>query len=350
VNEYINNDFDFHIIGASFAGSSIARELLKKNKSVLLIDYSEPGSRLKCAGGIEMHAFQHANLDIPFEKCMRGILSLDGELFEKKIDYAVVDRRTLDKASCDKAISEGAKFAKAKYLSHNEAGKTLEILIEGKKEKVKFNNLILANGFSHTKKNIFLEPYSIAKVEIVKGVSPQPGSLMFIFESGEMNGYYWIFPLPDGKLNIGAGSVTDFKHIDSKFQEFKKKFLLNGEIIARGGGIIPLYPSLFPQNENGSVTKFGNAAGMVQPLTGEGLKYISRISQIFADSMAKGDPINLKWLLSEPFFKIMLGTLLLRLCFCGGNSGMRLYVSLAKFATHFSDWKKIIQNDSLRKL
>lgn len=341
MSEIFDNSYDFHVIGASFGGSSLARELLKKGKSVLLIDYAEPGSRLKCAGGIEMDSFRRAGLDIPFETCPRGVLSLNGELYEKKIDYAVVDRRELDRASFEKAKSEGAKFAKAKYLSHNRNEKKAAVLLpDGVKKTFKYNKLILANGFRHLGRNIFFEPYSVAKVEIVKGESPQPRALMFIFESGEMNGYYWIFPMPGGLLNIGAGSVTDFRGIDSKFQKFKEKYHLNGEIIAKGGGVIPLYPALTPEDDQSTI-RFGNTAGMVQPITGEGLKYISRNSQPFAEMICSGKNINLYWLTSNCFLKLLLSTIVLRFCFLGGNSGMSLYLGLAKIATKITDWKKI---------
>ncbi len=335
----MQSEYDFHIVGSSFGGSSIALSLLKKNKTVLLLDSHDAGSRLKCAGGIEMEAFRKTGVDIPFEHCVRGILSLNGQLYDRKIDYAVVDRRELDKAVFNKAIADGAKFAKTKYISHDPRMKTAKFSHNGESVEMNYENLVLANGFSHVGKNIFLNPYSIATVEIVKGESPHPKSLMFIFESGTMNGYYWIFPLPNGKLNIGAGSVTDFHGIENKFKKFKEKYKLQGEVIARGGGVIPLYPLLFPQS--GGATKFANAAGMVQPLTGEGLKYISRNSQNFADILVAGGNINSHWLLSESFIKLLISTFMLRICFCGGNSGMSLYVALAKFATKITDWRKI---------
>ncbi len=335
----LNGQHDFHIVGGSFGGSSLAIELLKKGRGVLIADFAQPGSRVKCAGGIEMDSFRRAGLDIPHEHCTRGILSLDGQLYDKKIDYTVVDRRELDRASFEKAISLGAKFARAKYLSHDPRGKKVEFLVEGTKETIPFNHLVLSNGFRHKGRNIFFEPYSIATVEIVKGQSPHPKSLMFIFESGKMNGYYWIFPMPGGRLNIGAGSVTDFPGIEAKLRKFKENYRLHGEVLARGGGVIPLYPALLPQD--GAVTRFGNAAGMVQPITGEGLKYISRNSQPFAQVLSEGGSINSRWLTSDSFLKLAISTFFLRVCFCGGNSGMSLYVALAKLATKLADWRRI---------
>jgi len=333
------SDFDFHIVGASFAGSSLALSLLKNGRSVSIFDLAEPGYRLKCAGGVEMESFKRSGVDIPFEKCNRGILSLDGEMFDKKIDYAVVDRRKFDRAVFEKAVSNGAKFSKARYISHNPVDSTAKFSFDGDRREIKYDNLVLANGFRHIGKNIFFNPYSIATVEIVKGQSPHPHTLMFIFESGEMNGYYWIFPMPDGQVNIGAGAVTHFHLIEEKLKKFKKKYKLNGEIIAKGGGVIPLYPSLFPQD--GSVSRFGNSAGMVQPITGEGLKYISRNSQGFADALTERRNVNIHWISSSSFLKLALSTFFLRLCFFGGNSGMSMYVALAKLATKLTDWRKI---------
>jgi flavin-dependent dehydrogenase len=146
--------------------------------------------------------------------------------------------------------------------------------------------------------------------------------------------------MPGGRLNVGAGAVTHLKNIKEKLLRFKKKHSLSGKVIERGGGVIPLFPSIFPDS-NGAV-HFGNSAGMVQPITGEGLKYICRNAAIFADMISKGQGgVNSYWLSSKCFWKLFIASVILRICFCGGNSGMRIYNLLAKTSMNLLNWRRI---------
>jgi geranylgeranyl reductase family protein len=112
-------------------------------------------------------------------------------------------------------------------------------------------------------------------------------------------GYLWIFPLPNGAANVGAGMRTDFiskkrvnlkmelDHIlkeDPRFKDRFKDAVLDGKVV---GFPLPL-GSKKRKISGDNFMLVGDAAALIDPLTGEGIGNAT-ISGIFAaEQAAKG--------------------------------------------------------------
>jgi geranylgeranyl reductase family protein len=114
-------------------------------------------------------------------------------------------------------------------------------------------------------------------------------------------GYGWVFPLPDGALNVGAGLLNTFRGFrDVSAQRLFDAFLrqLDGfsEETAVGpvrSGPLPMGFSRAPLAVPGLLV-LGDAAGIVNPFNGEGITYAMESAEVAAelvhDALVRGRP------------------------------------------------------------
>jgi flavin-dependent dehydrogenase len=309
VDEYSKPFFpesDFTIIGASFSGSLLACKLAKYGK-VALFDKTQPGTRLKCAGGMKAEEFEKLEIEVPHVKVNNIIVSAGGRRSGFKSKYVVTDRRDLDVAVLKKAIAAGAVFRKAEYVSHNPDANIVKLRCGDETADVAYGKLVLAKGFLSKTAGSFL---GTSYVEIIEGNANYEDSLYFKILENQI-GYCWIFPLPEGRINIGIGSFSKTPFSPSDFKKFKDEQNIGGRIICRGGGRIPMQPSKSVMK--GNVCLFGDSAGMVLAINGEGLRYISRMSSPWAECIAKRKNLNFRWVFSRTFARLYVGSVSMRI-------------------------------------
>jgi flavin-dependent dehydrogenase len=117
-------------------------------------------------------------------------------------------------------------------------------------------------------------------------------------------GYGWIFPLPDGTVNVGLGLLNTsphFQNVDYKrlltdwVEGFPKEWELTPEtrIGKVRGGPLPMAFNRAPLARPGLML-VGDAAGVVNPFNGEGIAYAMETGRMAADvatdAIAQGDP------------------------------------------------------------
>ena len=304
---------DFTVIGASFAGSLLASKLAKYG-TVSIFDKVQPGTRLKCAGGIKAEEFEKLELDIPHVKVNSIIISSKGRISGFKAKYVIPDRRELDAAVLKKAIEAGALFQKAEYISHNTEKNIVKLKRDEETIETAYRKLILAKGFLSNTAGSF---HGTSYVEIIESQYKYDDSIYFKILETQI-GYCWIFPLPDGKINIGIGSFSETPFSPSDFKKFKEEQNIDGRVICKGGGRIPMQPAMSVMK--GDVTLFGDSAGMVLAINGEGLRYISRMSGPWAECIAGKKNLNFRWVFSRTFA---------RLCIC--SAAMRIIIFIEKY-------------------
>ena len=105
-------------------------------------------------------------------------------------------------------------------------------------------------------------------------------------------GYGWLFPLPDGTVNVGAGllnTFTGFKDVSAQrlFDAFAGMLADWGvsEQTAEGkvmSGPLPMGMSRHPLAMPGMLV-VGDAAGMVNPFNGEGISYAMETGKLAAE-------------------------------------------------------------------
>ena len=300
---------DYLIIGASYAGSLLAAKLAEKG-SVIIADRSEPGLRMNCGGGLPEKTFNKLNLNIPFVKADKIVMDILGKETSFPCRYVVVDRRELNLAVFRRAETAGAEFINASFLKHSPEARQASLRNKNGQELiVEYKKIIFCDGILKQNTRIpqpahikFPLPCGAAKVRILEGDTPYPGVLYFKITEKNPFGYSWVFPMPDHKINIGAGGFTESSIPEQFLEDLIKSENLTGRTLVRGGGILPVIPMPTVSDEDSIL--FGNAAGMVYALNGEGLKHIADSVNLWAESILNNRSLNLKWKLSSTYVKL----------------------------------------------
>ena len=126
------------------------------------------------------------------------------------------------------------------------------------------------------------------KEEGIENYLSDPECIDFYFKNG-FRGYGWVFPLKT-KLNIGVGTFGKGSLNRNLFNDFvKKSFKLPSKTINKlkiEGFPIPTYK--LPKNfSHDNAFLIGDAAGLVDPVSGEGIHYAIRSGKIIADVILK---------------------------------------------------------------
>ncbi len=123
-------------------------------------------------------------------------------------------------------------------------------------------------------------------------------------ETGEiLSGYGWIFPLGDGQVNIGVGTLATEKHpanvalrplMQFYADERRAEFELSGELRMPTSALLPMGGAV--SNVAGpNWALVGDAAACVNPLNGEGIDYGLEGGRLVVDLMAEHDDLSLVW-------------------------------------------------------
>ena len=121
-------------------------------------------------------------------------------------------------------------------------------------------------------------------------------------------GYGWIFPLPDGTVNVGLGMLSTSRY----FQQYDYRKLLEewvgglpaewgftreNQVGKPRGGPLPMGFNRTPLARPGLMV-IGDAAGVVNPFNGEGIAYAMETAKIAAgvahEAIGSGDPRALR--------------------------------------------------------
>jgi menaquinone-9 beta-reductase len=118
-----------------------------------------------------------------------------------------------------------------------------------------------------------------------------------------MSGYGWIFPLGEGEINIGVGTLaTERRPADVQLRPLldvyatarREEWELDGQVRAPRSALLPMGGAVSGvAGPNWAL--IGDAAGCVNPLNGEGIDYGLETGRLVADLLAGGGPLDPAW-------------------------------------------------------
>ena len=123
-------------------------------------------------------------------------------------------------------------------------------------------------------------------------------------EGGDiLSGYGWIFPLGDGQVNIGVGTLATEKRpanvalrplMQFYADERREEFELSGELRAPTSALLPMGGAVSGvAGPNWALV--GDAAACVNPLNGEGIDYGLEGGRLLVDLMAEHRDLTTVW-------------------------------------------------------
>ena len=217
------------------------------------------------------------------ESVVNALMEVEGVYLLDVSSDADHNRSVITFAGEPEAVAEGAKFLRATVRGVKVRDGSVRVL----GPEVEAEYVIGADGAnsivaitSGTRGPWDPEDIIVA----MEGVAPHQEQLVFMVDSAPC-GYGWIFPRSSDS-NAGVGGMLEkSREIMEAFNAFSRRFgvRLDGSwIIPAGGHEKPI--------SKGRVLLVGDAAGLADPMTGEGLYYAIRSSVEAAKSMESEDP------------------------------------------------------------
>jgi digeranylgeranylglycerophospholipid reductase len=275
------------VIGAGPMGSFAAERLARAGLRVLLLEKDPvPGASTVCGGGMHIEVPRYASLpDDVIERQLRACrLVVSGKTREWRFahtQYVTIKRSELDRYLAERAVKAGANLrtsALVKEVRPSERIVRYEDVGTGQLTEAIAESFIFADGPNSLAFRTIpglKQAKAVRWVGVEYDLATRPGefdALEIVLDRGRLPfGYYWAFPKSD-HVNVGLirWAVADGPPLPGLLDEFvdSRADLRGRTVLRKCGGVIPAVTVSRFQWENCLV--IGDAAGMLNPLTGGG--------------------------------------------------------------------------------
>lgn len=276
--------FDVLVVGAGPAGAATAIHLARAGASVLLTDRARFPRDKPCGGGLTGRALRHAPCDVsPVVEHVvdRMVLRLGyGRKFARATDFPLIlmtQRRRLDAHLVEQAAITGAEFRDASRVEAIELGDDGATAVVGG-STVSASYVVGADGANGVvAKAAGLGDGIVCGVALEGNVSwgdiePAPYARTAWVELGVVpGGYGWVFPKGE-HANVGVGG---WMAQGPKLRAHLDRLAQSHDVDPAGlrdvrGHRLPMR-RLGAAPSTGRVLLVGDAAGLVDPLSGDGI-------------------------------------------------------------------------------
>lgn len=300
------------IVGAGPAGAHLAHELSRAGATVYLYDAREAWEK-PCGGGVTSKALQ----DYPFlgegaapkswVTSLRLRTPRDRELtLAPRSSFAIYSRQELGRLMRERAVAAGARLACQRVEKTTRRGDQWEIETTGGSVSVDF--LVGADGANSVIRRRVGQPLSGEDFSYGLGwhvegeVAHPPGRVEIGYLEG-LSGYCWLFPRTD---HLSFGIATGYREASPEEMRTRLLAFIRRDYPAVAEAIVnpppgaprarfyaAMIPSLGVESWNrlraSSVEDgwalVGDAAGFVDPLTGEGIYYAIHSATLLAQAL-----------------------------------------------------------------
>jgi geranylgeranyl reductase family protein len=301
--------FDVIVVGAGPAGSTAAREVAASGASVLLLDRDRFPRDKPCGGGVNLRAARLLpfSLDEVTERTIKGIevsLNLRGRFIRRYSQplTLMTQRSRLDAYLVERAIAAGAVFRDGVAVRSIENSTTRAAVSDGS-DRIEGRLIIGADGANGIVARAAGLNGGRRQAVALEGHYPRSDRMdvvwndLLAMDLGVIpGGYGWLFPKAD-HLNIGVGGWQHFAPtLRARLRRIANYFGLRGvEPSYLRGHRLPIRVKDAPL-ARGRVILAGDAAGLIDPLSGEGIYsaiYSGILSAEHARHFVDGDASDL---------------------------------------------------------
>lgn len=277
------------VLGAGPAGAFTAERLARSGTRTILIDEKLSWEK-PCGGGVTFKAYNRypflRDNSVPKKQVTHTVLSSNGSgpttlaLSEPLLVYS---RRDLNGLMIDRAQAAGAQVEQARVLDAEHRGARWRI--HTKSGIIDADYCVVATGARNPLKHVGTK-WNPADTSCALGYFiPSSQDHIDIQFFPELDGYIWVFPRP-GHLSAGIGGKGASSQ---ELRQRLERYLLDKGIDYRGA---PFFGHMLPALEQTSWRHnrvagegwlaVGDSAGLVDPVTGEGIYYAIRSADLAA--------------------------------------------------------------------
>lgn len=301
--------YDCIVIGAGIAGITFSYLMKKKNKKVLVVEKSKISNKNKLCGGLLTRKSYDLlcsifNIDdkrLAIKKNESCIIHNNKKILDIKLNTFSVYRSELDNYLLNEYLNIGGDLIdESQYTNLDLNNNTIEI----NHQKYQYDYLIGADGiFSQLRKEI--TGRNQRKNFALEMTHHQINNRLEIYFFNHFKGYGWIIPNCSNSM-IGIGEVSEKFKIENTFNAYLEKINIKGHNIR--GSFLPTGNDIYLSYKN--VFFIGDSAGLISPITGEGIYYALISAKILSDNLNRGYSIKMKKVIK----KIERGTDLFEIC------------------------------------
>jgi geranylgeranyl reductase family protein len=276
--------YDVIVVGAGPAGSTTARECAARGLSVVLLDRAEFPRDKPCGGAVTVRALSLLPFDITpvVERTITGVhfTMRQNKGFTRRSSEQLVfltQRSKIDAYLVERAVEAGVELKEGFQVREIERRPT-HVVVRNGVSLVEGTTLVAADGANGVTAKLAGLSVDVKQHIALEGNITPPNGVPDLWQDtigldvgGIEGGYGWIFPKGD-HLNIGLGG---WKHVGSTLRERLDQ-------LVRYYGYDPkdvwgLRGHHLPMRQRGSALADGNvllvgdAAGLVDPVTDEGI-------------------------------------------------------------------------------
>jgi geranylgeranyl reductase family protein len=296
-------DYDVIIVGAGPAGSTAARFCARKGLRTLIIEKDRFPRYKPCGGCLSPRVLKE--LDFEIGGVIQGTVCEARFTFQLEDPFSItcqdpigylVMRESFDDLLCRKAQEEGADlYEERRVVGFRQDGQGVDVSIEGG-ESVRCRYLVAADGARSTVSQSLragvMKKAGMAFVGEVRFPYEIQGRWSFVHLDlgGVPYGYGWIFPKGD-LVSIGVGALFPSKgmRLKTRFERFiaRVDYIKGAEM--ESARFYPL-PTFSPDDlpiSRGRVALAGDAANLMDPMTGEGIYYALRSGHMAGEAVVK---------------------------------------------------------------
>ncbi len=300
-----SSHFDAIIIGAGPAGSMTAYFLAKAGVRVALVDAGVFPRSKPCGGGLQARAL----LDIPFDvshilratMCRMslsfGLRNIAARAYSQPLVYGVL-RTEFDHYLLQRAVDAGACVYEGSSVRSLNVNDGAPISVRVDSGEIHGNCLVGADGANsvvrkllNTRENYFWQAAVYCEVPDACVNSRVLQQDCMLVDWGTLpSGYAWVFP-KNGYVNIGAGGPFSIaRHLKRYAMAFLESRSLLKHCFAEEFKFIGhQLPSLTAKTRlaAGRVILVGDAAGLVDPFTGDGISFACQSARIASECIVQ---------------------------------------------------------------
>lgn len=314
LEKYTHNHvkFDYCVVGAGPAGAASATHLARAGHRVVLVDKSVFPRNKTCGDGLTSLAIRELSLlgplpeHLPSWRYVRHAILVSAKArrldmsLESGPPVAIARRFELDDHLVQQACRAGAELLTPTRVEAVEVGKSsVRVSVDGG-ATITVDGVVAADGaYSTVRRLVLAERRSLPPLHAIRqyGTPREPeleSTLRVDFLRHLRPGYAWSFPLSDGTTN--AGIMVHRKYFGStrNLAEVWRQFESLGVAAppAKRPASWPIPARIEPsQVARGRILFVGDAGGMADPLTGEGIGQALLSGRLAAQALtAQGDP------------------------------------------------------------
>jgi geranylgeranyl reductase family protein len=309
-------DVDLLVVGAGPAGVAAALTARRAGLAVRCVDRATFPRDKTCGDGLTAGALRRLEdlgVDVPHLDSTQPVTTVvlvgpDGKAVELPLPtdghHAVVTTRSdLDAALVARARAAGITVEEDEPV-HAVAVDHAGVTVTHRRGTTRARFVVAADGHFSTVRRT-LDPsveHDLGSWHAFRQYFRQVADrrLWVLFEPDLLPGYAWVFPLPGGRANVGFGVLRDARTTGRALAGLWR------DLLARPSLRAALGPDAEPEDRHrawpipgtfssrrttvGPVLFAGDAAGVVDPMTGEGIAQALETGVLAARAVAQGGP------------------------------------------------------------